>query len=298
MSECIQHVRVLPLFIVIFHYCAALVFGGDSGAACTPLLPFHHELVYVGTKVVRIPAPAGFGPVEGAYTANRETWHSLVAFFAPLKNNPEDEDRICYVQTIRSAENLEIGDDAFYYFKMQTKGGISQRKLLKAKESTGNDEALQEDKASNISDVEALDCIDDSATSIGYTLTMNVMTKTGGDSIKVKRVYSFLMMPVRGKLCYLYVDAKLHTDEDRQWTEKTVKAWRKAILAVNPLAEHPPTPYSFFDEVEILPLLGGILGASVSIFVMLFQHALKHRASLALLMAPSNTRSNPPSAGV
>ena len=222
-----------------------------------------------------------------------------MALFKPLKNNPEDADRICYVQTTSTWKDYEIGEESFGYFKAQAKQAIARQKLPKSNESAErhDDQVLKEDQTSNASEARVLGCFDDYATSLGYTITMNDMAETGSDIIKVKRVYSVLMMTVRGKLCYIYTEAKLRSDNDRLWAENTVKAWRKAILAVNPTEKITFKASSFTDEVEIYPLIGGVLGIAVSIFVILFQKMQKHRVALASLTFSLNGQSDPPSAG-
>jgi len=223
-----------------------------------------------------------------------------VALFKPLKNNPKDADRICYVQTTSTWEKYEIGEEAFGYLKHQTKQSIAQQKLLKQNDSAeryGYD-AWKGGQTTNASEVEVLGCFDDSAMSIGYTMTMNATVETGNDIARVKRVYSVMMMPVSGKLSYLYAEATLNKPADRLWTENALKTWRKSILEANLPAKVALKDRSFFDEIKMYPLMGGILGSAVSIFVILFQRAQKHHLPLTLLKEPSNTRSDPPSAAL
>ncbi len=95
------------------------------------------------------------------------------------------------------------------------------------------------------------------------------LQKPGTMPSKEKIVVASMIVPVNGRLIYLYANADLKSEADRQWVEKAVKTWCDAVVAANPRVEGPPASTSIFDGVGRSAIIGAIVGALGGLFAML-----------------------------
>ena len=106
-------------------------------------------------------------------------------------------------------------------------------------------------------------------------MAMNIAATAGDNAIKGKLVVASMIVPVNGRLIYLYANADLKSEADRQWAEKAVMAWRDVVVAANPRVEGPPGNTSIFDGVGRSALIGAIVGGCIGLFAMLFKKLRK-----------------------
>jgi hypothetical protein len=244
------------------------------------------EEIVVGGRVIKLPAPAGFDRVDGLdpetdrmVDAMLPATNRYLARFDPPKQNTASEGRSFNAQVMRSIESREIGDRTFGDMKQQTK-----RELDKAQETIRQEmakltnkaeKALQDataaDAALSVSDVAVLGYFDDSPNSLGFTMAMNVAAKAGDQAVKSKMVTASMIVPVNGRLIYLYANADLKSEADRKWAEQSVTAWRDLVVAANPRVEGPAGSSSIFDGVGRSAIIGAILGGLGALFAMLFR---------------------------
>ena len=72
-----------------------------------------------------------------------------------------------------------------------------------------------------------------------------------------------LIVPVNGRLIYLYANTTYKSPADQQWAEKSVLAWRDAVMAVNPRVEGPEADKSSaykLGKAAGFGLVGGLVG--------------------------------------
>ena len=144
-----------------------------------------------------------------------------------------------------------------------------------AKVSNRAEQALQDatdlNAAFSLSDVVMLGCFDDSPESLGFTMAMNVAIRAGEADSKTRGVIAAALVPVNGRLIYLYANSDYRSESDRQWTEKAVAAWRDAVVAANPRVEGPPAKASVFSGALRSALIGGAAGGVIGLVMALFR---------------------------
>lgn len=241
----------------------------------------------MGGRLIKLPAPEGFERIDGLDPELDRQVESLLgasnkylARFEPLKSNTADAGRSFNVQMMRKLESMEIGERTFADVKQQMKGEMDRMqetvrqeidKQISAVEKQRR-EAGGEDLALSISDVNVLGYFDDSPSSFGFTMAMKVAAKGGGKAVDDKVVTAGVVVPVNGRLLYLYSIADFHSPADRQWVEKAAGAWRDAVVAVNPRLAGPSGKREFdFNSVGRSGIVGGIIGGVVALFALLFK---------------------------
>jgi len=256
----------------------------------TAAMSASREEVTVGGQTIRLPAPAGFERVDGLDAEADRMIESLLpdsnrylARFKPIKPNDLGTERSFNAQVLKSLEDREIGDRTFSEMKQSTKKELDQaRDALRqeiAKAASNAEKVLQDatsaEAALSVSDVAVLGYFDDSPSSLGFTMALNFATKTGDTSTKSKGVIASMIVPVNGRLIYLYANADFHSEADRQWAEKAVTSWRDVVVASNPRLEGPPASTSIFDGIRRSTIIGAIVGALVGLIAMLFKKKSK-----------------------
>ena len=273
----------LPLFVVLLLSLLPCR-GQDEPKSAS------REEVDVGGRKIKLPAPVGFQRVDGLNAESDRMLESMLpasnrylARFEAPKINTAEQGHSFNAQVLRNLETREIGDRTFGEMKQQTKAELD--KVIEnirqevAKISGKAEKAFQAatvaDAALSVSDVAVLGYFDDSPKSLGFTMAMNVAAKADDKAIKEKIVVASMIVPVNGRLIYLYANADLKSEADRQWAEKAVMTWRDAVVAANPRVEGPPVSTSIFDDVGRSAVIGAIVGALGGLFAILFKKMKK-----------------------
>lgn len=274
---------ILPLFVVLL-FSLLPCRGQDAPKSAS------REEVVVGGQKIKLPPPAGFERIDGLNPEADRLVESMLgasnrylARFDPLKTNTADTGRSFNAQVLRSLESREIGDRTFAEMKQQTMAEIDKARETISQEiekQLGNAQKKLQDAsgtetALSVSDIAVLGYFDDSPNSLGFTMAMNVAAKEGGNDAKLKAVVATMIVPTNGRLIYLYANADLKSEADRQWAEKAVMAWRNTVVAANPRVEGPPASNSIFDGVGRSTIIGAIVGAVGGLFAMLFKKMKK-----------------------
>ncbi len=240
----------------------------------------------VGGRTIKLPAPVGFERIDGLQPEVDRMVEGMLpasnrylARFDPPKNSVPDEGRGFNVQVMRSIENREIGDRTFGDIKEQTKAEIekAQETIRQEIAKVGGkaEKALQDatdaDAALSLSDVVMLGCFDDSPSSLGFTMALNIAAKAGDKSVKSKLVIASMIVPVNGRLIYLYANADFNSAADRAWAEQAVSTWRDAVVAANPRVEGPSAKGLDFSRIGRSGLIGAAIGGVVALVAMLFK---------------------------
>ncbi|WP_395737222.1 hypothetical protein [Prosthecobacter sp.] len=248
------------------------------------LKPLSRDEIAVGARTIKLPAPVGYARVDGLDAEKDRMLNAMLpasnrylARFEPAPSNTAASGRSFNAQVLRSLESREIGDRTFADMKQQTKAELDQaqetirQELAKAsgKAEKAFQDATTADAALSVSDAAVLGYFDDAPASLGFTMAMNVAAKTGVQDIKSKLVTAGMIVPVNGRLIYLYANTDLKTEADRKWAEQSVTAWRDTVLAANPRVEGPAVRTSVFKSVGRSAIMGAIVGGAAALVAML-----------------------------
>lgn len=240
----------------------------------------------MGGRTIKLPAPVGYERIDGLNPEMDRMLEGMLpatnrylARFDPPKSTTSAEGRSFNAQVMRSVENKEIGDRTFGAMKQQTKAELDKAQetireemaKLSGKAEKAFQDATDADAALNLSDVVVLGCFDDSPNSLGFTMALNVAAKAGEKTIKGKAVIASMIVPVNGRLIYLYANADFNSAADRVWAEKAVAGWRDAVVAANPRVEGPAAVGFDFGRVGRSGLIGAVIGGLVAGVAMLLK---------------------------
>lgn len=252
----------------------------------TPAQASAREEVIVGGRTLKLPTPVGYERVDGLNPESDRMLEAMLpasnrylARFDPPKSTTSPQGRSFNAQVLRAVESREIGDRTFGEMRQQTKAELDkardtiQQEIAKA---TGNaQKALQDatdaDAALSVSNVAVLGYFDESPESLGFTMAMNVAAKAGDRSIKAKALVASMIVPVNGRLIYLYANADFNSAADRTWAEQAVTGWRDAVVAANPRVEGPAAGGFDFGRISRSGAIGAIIGGVVALVAMLFK---------------------------
>lgn len=278
MMPAMPHIAVFCVLVLASH-------GGEVTK------PAPREHVDVGGRRLKLPTPAGFERIDGLNPGKDQVMEAMLpatnrylARYEPLKDSATpDAGRSFSAQVLRSLEAREIGDRTFAEMKQQTKTELDQARAgieaefakLKGKAEKAMKDATGADAALSVSDLAVLGYFGETSNSLGFTLAMNVAAKAGGNTSKGKDVIASMIVPVNGRLIYLYSNAGYKSEVDRQWAEKAVTEWRDAVLAANPRVIGPPANRSIFDGVGRSAIIGAIAGAIGGLVIMLLKKKRK-----------------------
>ncbi len=245
--------------------------------------------VQVGGKTLLFPAPEGFVRCDGV----RPDWDQATVSVLPATNRrlimfstPSDLAilkgggapalaRNFNSQIVRSIETRDVGEREFDSTRSSMKAGLEDmRSKLQAEmdklASQGNKtihDLYGADAALRLSDAAVLGFFEDKPTSLGFTMALRVHTSGADASQNKKSVVAAILTPVNGRVINLYATSDYQTEADRQWAEKSVAAWRDAIVAANPrMAGSVFDRYSYiFKGVGPAALTGAIVGGAIGL---------------------------------
>jgi hypothetical protein len=238
----------------------AQVPGAEVASAITPPSSDIADIT-VGGRLVKIPVPQGYMRADGIHTV----WDKAITAMLPESNRmlatygtPEDVELLrkgtpadfssnFNVQTVKSIESMEIGERTFTGMRAEVKKGIDgmRSKLdaeMKKLASQGNQKFEKDfgvDMALSISDTTVLGYFEETDISIGFTMAMKTGVAAEAGREESRSVVACLMTPVNGRLLSLYATVGYKGEADQKKAEASVKAWRDAILAINPKVEGP-----------------------------------------------------------
>lgn len=264
--------------------CLVFLFTAVQLCHADAARPSSRDDVSIGGRMIKLPPPPGFERIDGLNEEKDRLVESMLpasnrylARFEPLKTNTADTGRNFNAQVLRSLESREIGERTFSEMKQQTMKEIEQVRAtveteiakVRGKAEQAMQDATGADAALSVSDLAMLGYFGETPNSLGFTMAMNVAAKTGDNAVKVKGVIASMIVPVNGRLIYLYANADFKSDAERKWAEKAVTGWRDAVLAANPRVEGPPASRSIFDGVGRSAIIGTIAGAVGGLVAML-----------------------------
>ena len=200
------------------------------------------NLVAVGNTKLKIPAPEGFVRCDGVSEILDSALEGLVprgnrylAYFAPpeiyakLKaGESPDIPQNFNVQTLRSAENRDIGPASFKEIVAQFRNEID------GMEPTDWDKMVSESAIGGEFSLELVGqpkIFSDTESGLGFTTLLAAEI----DGVKKQGVASCVMTLANGKLLYMYSTAPFGSLEETLANEKSVLKWAEAVQAVNPV---------------------------------------------------------------
>ncbi len=222
-------------------------------------------VIDVGGRPIKLPEPAGFVRCDGiskdwdfGMSSLLPASNRLLATFGTQADQDElgkgevpDYSRNLNAQVTRSLETMEIGERTFSGMRAGIKAEIDKalvnleaemKKITEASNKMFN-KNFGADAALSITDTAVLGYFEDTDSSLGFTMAMNVSAK--GDSKPSRSIAACLMIPINGRGVNLYSTAPYRQESDRQEVETSVKAWRDAILAVNPKVRGPAAGFDW-----------------------------------------------------
>jgi len=276
--------RVLPIATALFCH------GGLSAQDESPPATDSTVEVEVGGRMIRLPLPEGTLRIDGINPeADRVTAAMLpesnrfLARFERVDGAGGDGERRDFnAQALRSLENQEIGTATFSSMKQGLKAELDKAgdaiREEVAKIPGRAEDALRDvfdvDAALSVTDSAVLGYFGDSPTSLGFTMVAKVVTTVGDETAEGKVVAAAMMVPVNGRLIYLYANSAFESDADRKWAEQAVTAWRDAVVAANPQVAGPPARPSS-RGVGRSALVGGLVGGLTAFLFVIFKNLKK-----------------------
>lgn len=249
--------------------------------------------VTVGGRAIVFPAPHGFVRCDGisaewdaAETAMLPaTNRRLVAFSTPeevaaIRNQqPSGTTKSFNCQIVRNVERQEIGERTFEQVRNGARAEVEKMKSrlddqIKRLVQEGNQRLSDQfgvDAALTISDSAILGFFEETPTSLGFTMAMNVSSGNEAGTKPDRWVVAAIMVPVNGRLINLYANSPYGGEEDRIWAEQAVAAWRDAVVNANPRLAGPVG--GGFDSTAAYRsgVIGGVIGGLVGGFLWLFK---------------------------
>lgn len=260
----------------------------------------------IGSRSITVPPPAGFVRCDGIdaeWDKAMQAFHPGVNRVLAMFGTPEDlaalkagstpdYSRNCNIQVTRSIENQEIGERTFAGLREQMKSGILKMKSdlerqLQQVASDGSGRLNKEygiDAVLSISDTAFLGFFEDSTSSLGFTMAMNVVKSAGAGEAKARVATAAIVSAVNGRMVNFYATLRYEAESDRTAAEKIVTGWRDAVVAANPRLAGPEAPGGWFSGTLRMAIIGGAIGALVVILKMAFT---KKKSSASRANAPS-----------
>lgn len=266
-----------------------LVMTGMSAAAAEPAAPV---TLTIGGRAISIPLPAGHVRCDGI----SPEWDRAVASMLSASNrmlanfgSPEDQTAIrdgeiapylksLNVQISRAIENVEVDERTFDSVRKQNRKEVENLKasieaeVNKAIKAGGQQlsEDLGVDLQLSVGDMAMLGIFEDSPTSLGFTMAMTTTIQAAGGEEKSRDVVAALLVPVNGRLLYLYSNSGYENEADRLAVESSVKTWRDAIVAANPRVKGSFLG-SLTKGVGKSAAVGAIAGGVVALLAVLYR---------------------------
>ena len=234
------------------------------------------EQVIAGGKTINLPAPAGFKRTDGSNSeadrilrAALPSANRMLAFFEPEVSDDPASGRSFNVQVLREIEGVEIDGGAFAAIKMRSKLELSKtmpslhQEVNKLQGNLANaiENEIGVDTRLSMNDMVVLEFSEDAPDCFGFTMAMNVAAQVGGFTDKSRSVVATMLVPVNGRLLYLYANSDYKSEADRLWAESAVKQWKDAVLSANPRAASPGVTLPTFKNGPQAIIIGGVAGA-------------------------------------
>ena len=129
-----------------------------------------------------------------------------------------------------------------------------------------------------------LGVFEDTPSSLGFSMVLKTEAKAGAVRREDRSVVSSIVVPVSGRLLFLYHTRPYQTEADQKNAESSLIAWRNSILAANPKVEGPSASmfnfYSLGKNVGTAAVIGGVIGGMVGL-VRSFAKKLRARSQQA-----------------
>lgn len=210
----------------------------------------------VGGRKIIVPPPPGFVRCDGVNPDWDRTMESVQAPRNKLLANfgtPEDHaairdgeaadyTRSFNVQISRALENVEVNEKTFDQVREENR---KQLETIKASIEAEIERVVREggkqmsddlgvEVQLSVGDLAMLGIFEDSPTSLGFTMAMTTSVETPVGIDKSRGVVAAVLVPVNGRLLYLYSNYPYSSEADRLAAEASVKMWRDAVVAANP----------------------------------------------------------------
>jgi hypothetical protein len=272
--------------------CLFAVLCATTGVTMAQAGPEAPVNLTVGGRTLLVPLPDGHVRCDGidpdwdrAIESMLPAGNRLLANFGSAADQAglRDGETISFarsfnVQILRSLEKVEVNERMFDEMR------VANRKELEALKSTiqaqvnktleaGNRQMSEElgvDLQLSVGDMAMLGIFEDTATSLGFTMAMTATVQGPDGDEKSRHVVAAVLVPVNGRLLYLYSNAEFKDDADRQAVESSVLAWRDAIVAANPRVEGSFLG-SLTKGVGKSAMTGAIAGGIVALLAVLYR---------------------------
>jgi len=173
---------------------------------------------------------------------------------------------------MKSLESREIGKRTFADIRrdvrkaldgMKAKIDAEMQKLAKeGNQKLENDFGVN--AALNISDTVMLGVFEESNAALGFTMAMKVGVSTDKGRDESRSVVACLMVPVNGRLVYLYSTGPFASKADQERVELGVRVWRDDVVTANPRVQGPPGGFDWLS-VGRSTVIGAVVGVMVGL---------------------------------
>jgi len=239
--------------------------------------------VEVGGRSLQIPAPEGFERADRVLPKYDEVCEAmlppsnrrLVAFARPefvaklRAGEIENTDRHFALQSTQQLVDQEISDRAFRGAREELKRELqalrakldeeAQKLIASGKATLAKQQGVELDLA--VSDTAMLGFFEETETSLGFTLAMNVQAGQGRE----RQVCAAVVAPLHGRVVNFYAYSNYASEADRQWAETAVRAWKNAAMAANPRVAGSVLEGFDLASVARSALMGGGVGLMIGL---------------------------------
>lgn len=240
-------------------------------------------VVEVGGRSLQIPAPEGFERADRVLPLYDEACEAMLPptnrrlaafarpeFVAQLRaGEMENTDRHFGLQSTKQVEQQEISERSFREVRAELKREIdglraqldaeTQKLVASGKAKVAEQHGVDLDLA--VSDTAVLGFFEDSDTSLGFTLAMNVQTPKGRE----RQVCAAVVAPIHGRLVNFYAYSNYAGEDDRAWVETEALKWKNAAVAANPRVAGSLLEGFDFGSVASSALTGGLVGLGIGL---------------------------------
>jgi hypothetical protein len=268
---------------------SVLAASGISGAEIEPSSPVS---LTIGGRTILVPPPAGHVRCDGV----NPDWDRAVGSMQPAGNrmlanfgSPQDHaairdgetasfERSLNIQIRRSLENTDVDERMFADMRKETRNSLKSlresiealvNKSIEAGSRQMSDD-LGVDVQLSVGDMAMLGIFEDSATSLGFTMAMTTAIQGPAGEEKSRDVVAAVLVPVNGRLLYLYSNAGYQSEADRLAVERSVRVWRDAIVAANPEFTGSRAG-SLTQGVGKSAMVGAIAGGIVALLAVVYR---------------------------
>lgn len=249
------------------------------------------ELVVGGRRII-VPPPAGFVRCDGvdpewdrAVESVQAPANKLLANFgtpedhAAIRNGEvADYTRSFNVQVSRALESVEVNERTFDKIRQNNRKEVENLKasieaeIEKVVRDGGKQmsDELGVDLQLSVGDLAMLGIFEDTPTSLGFTMAMTMSVQTPEGLDKSRNVVAAMLVPVNGRMLFLYSNSGYSVEADRLSAESSVKSWRDAVVAANPRVKGSLLG-SLTKGAGKSAAIGAIAGGLVAVLVVLYR---------------------------